>query len=41
MPPNQKINETNNVICKTYLRDFVYEAYLKNNTPLECPICRN
>jgi hypothetical protein len=40
MPPNnQKINDANNVICKSFLRDFVYEAHLKNNTLLECPVC--
>ena len=32
MPPNQKLNETSNVICKTYLRDFVFEAHLKKKS---------
>ena len=37
--PQNKLNDQQNVICKSYLRDFVYEQHLKNRTELECPIC--
>ena len=37
MPP--KLNDQQNVICRPFLRDFVYEQNLKNKTELECPIC--
>ena len=37
MPP--KLHDQQNVICKTFLRDFVFEQYLKSSTELECPIC--
>jgi hypothetical protein len=39
MPQASKMNEQSNVICKTFLRDFVYETHLKNGTELECSIC--
>jgi len=38
MPPT-KLNDQQNVICRPFLRDFVYEQHLKNKTELECPIC--
>ena len=34
-----KLTDQQNVICRPYLRDFVYEQHLKNGTELECPIC--
>ncbi len=37
MPP--KLNDQQNTICKPFLRDFVFEQYLKSSTELECPIC--
>jgi len=37
MPP--KLTDQQNVICRPFLRDFVYEQHLKNKTELECPIC--
>ena len=37
--PSTKLNDQQNVICKTFLRDFVFEQYLKSSTELECPIC--
>jgi hypothetical protein len=42
MPPRQNENGTFgnvNVICKAFLRDFVYESHQKNKTELECVIC--
>ena len=35
MPPK----ENTFTICKTFLRDFVYESHLRNNTELECSVC--
>ena len=37
--PSTKLNDCIVVICKPFLRNFVYETHIKNGTELECPIC--
>ena len=37
--PATKLNDQQNVICKSFLRDFVFEQHSKNKTELECPVC--